>query len=223
MSFFGPEEQKALDKQRDDPNYVPPDLSPGELQSIENKRKALVQLFTGDDIVATYKIELNFGYRRSAFDQHFPGALVMFLSGSALSGGGDQIVYPCYYDDCPGIMLPKYFNNLNTKAYCPVCKRIFKADTLKEVRLFNLPPSKWATVITRYFIRLGHDADIYLKSTPINIKLNTLNELEKFRGGETIDKARLERVPVLYPLKNIYTDLKAGADIEKRFLAFVTA
>ena len=47
-------------------------------------------------------------------------------------------------------------------------------------------------------------------------------EMARARGGEHIAKARVNRGLHIYPLKNIITDTKNGADLYKRFLAFIT-
>jgi hypothetical protein len=78
-------------------------------------------------------------------------------------------------------------------------------------------------VIAREYVRLGHDADIYLKSHPVDIRSKALLEQMKERRGEELVSARGSRVPVMYPLNRLLKDLAAGADLEKRFLAFITA
>jgi len=221
--FFGPEEQKALDKQRDRHGYEPPELSSDELVAIEERKKFIDALFSsGTDIKATYKLELNFGKERSR-NVPFPGALTIFRSGTAFHGGGDEIVYPCPQDACPGIIPPELISETKVRAICPKCERMYHRDALQETRLFRLHAQKWATIITRYFIRLNHDADIYVKTHLACLHTHTTAEQSRDRGGEMLGRARGNRRRVIYPLEHIYKDLSAGAEIEKRFHAFILA
>lgn len=221
--FFGVDEQKELDEAREDENYVPHELTLAEEQAIERKRQALERLYDLEaELIATYKIEINFSKRRSN-RSHFPGSLMIWRSGSALSGGGDEGMYPCPDDRCPGYISPELISVTAQKAGCPKCQKIWGLHQLKEMRLCSLTPRNWALLVLRHFVRLGHDADVYLKMHPVDIRNQTLREQMKDCGGEQLAKARGNRQPVIYPLKNIIKDLSAGADMLKRFEAFVKA
>lgn len=221
MNFFGPKEQRELDLARARGEEIP-DLSDEERGIIDRKRAALEKLLDYDEIFATYKLEMTFGSERRT-NSHFPGSITIWLSGSALGGGGDEIVYTCPDDKCPGIILPDLISTSARKAGCPKCQKIWRQDQLSDMRLFRLNHQQWATVIARYFIRLNHDADLYYKANPLDIINPTLQEQVNFKGGELMNKAIMSRVPVMYPLANLYKDLSAGADLEKRILAFITA
>ncbi len=220
--FFGPEEQKILDKQRADPKYLSRDLTPEELAIIERKRQAMAEMFKIERVVAAHKIEVNFGKDRST-DGHFPGSLIVFRSGSAFDGGGDEPLFPCPDDKCPGFIPPNLVSSMLQIAVCPKCRRQWKQDQLYEMRLFRLTAQHWAKVLARYFIRLGSDADIYMKTHPIDIRGRTRNELDRYKGGETVNAARAKRVRVIYSLHSIYKDLSNGADLEGRLRAFLVA
>jgi len=219
MSFYGPEESAALEQKA---GHLASELSAEELNSIERKRQALAKLFSKDRVTATYKLELTFGKERSTY-KHFPGSLVVFRSGSAFNGGGDEPMYPCPNDMCSGFLPPKLISAMLGIGVCPVCREKWPQDQLMEMRLFRLAPRAWARVVARYFIRLNHDADIYLKGHPIDIRIQTAKEIEHYRGGDQTNLARRKRVRVLYPLERIYTDLQHGADLENRFLKFLVA
>lgn len=221
-NFFGPEDVKQLERERADAGHITRELTADELQIIEKKRQALAKLFEAPEIAATYKIELNFGKDRST-SGHFPGSLIVFLSGSALSGDGDEPVFPCPNDRCSGFIPPKLVSSMLKIAICPTCGTKWPQKQLHDTRLFRLAPPDWARVLARYFVRLGHDADIYLKGHPIDIRVQTEAEQQKAHGGEKLNAARARRVRVIYPLHRIYTDLRNGADLEKRFLALLRA
>ena len=220
--FFGPEEQRALDKQRMDPSYISRELTSEELVALERKRAALAELFKIEKVVATYKIEINFGKDRST-SGHFPGSLIIFRSGSAFDGGGDEPMFPCPDDRCSGLIPQELVSSMLRIAVCPKCKRRWKQSDLHDMRLFRLTAQDWARVLSRYFIRLGSDADIYMKTHPLDIRGRTRNEQDRYRGGTTVNAARAKRVRVIYSLNNIYRDLSVGADLEGRFRAFLVS
>lgn len=221
--FFGADEFAELEKRRSMDGYAAPTLSDVEKAAIERKRAALEQAFgPTDELVATYKIELNFEKGRS-IHKPFAGSLVVWRSGSALSGGGDEIMYPCPNDNCSGFIPPELISSMAQKAGCPKCQELWPQVSLMEMRLFRLPVQHWATVVVRYFIRLNSDADIYIKTHLLDIRSQTLKEQMKDRGGTELLAARQERIPVIYPLDRIFRDLANGADLEKRFRTFLEA
>lgn len=213
------------------------DLPPAEQEALRQKQEA-VDRFFADKIVAKYKIEVQFGKGRS-MNRHFPGSLHVYRSGSVLAGGGDEILYPCPDDKCPGYIEPEHVipkteikigtnpEDVEMIAFCPVCRSVWdKVHHLQEGRMFRLTHQNWAAVIHRTFERLGHNADIYLKSHPEDIRDKSLLEQMKQRKGEEYLKAYKKRVYVMYPLDRIVADVHAmgtGADIYKLILAFITA
>lgn len=244
MDFFGPKQQKILEAARiaqSDPSALMPSerklldeagstlsditrpLSAEELETVEKKRQAIKSLLTEDTTLrAKFKIELMCGSNRST-DKPFHGSIVVFRSGTALHGGGDEVVYPCANPLCPGFIPPELIMTSVGRAGCPKCQSIWSQDQLKEMFLATLPAQKWALVLARFFVRLGHDADLYLKSAPIDIRKSAMSEKEKDQGGMQLAVARTRRQPVIYPLDRIYKDLSGGAEIERCFRAFVTA
>lgn len=196
------------------------DLPPAEQEALRRKQAAIDKFFA-DKIVAKYKIEVQFGKGRS-MNRPFPGSLHAYRSGSALSGGGDEILYPCPDNKCPGYIEPEHV--VPQFAFCPTCQRRWsRIQDMNEGRLFRLTHQKWAEVILREFARLGHNADVYLKSHPEDIRDKSLLEQMKQRKGEEYMKAYKERVYVMYPLERIVKDAHAGKDLYKLFLALVTA
>lgn len=244
MDFFGPKQQKILEAARaaqEDPAQLLPSerklldgagfdlsaitrpLSAEEREALEKKRQAIKSLLSEDTTLrARFKIEILCGSNRSV-EKPFQGSIVVFRSGTALHGGGDEIVYPCVNPLCPGFIPPELIMSSMRRAGCPKCQKVWDQDQLKEMFLAVLPVQKWAFVLSRFFIRLGHDADIYLKSAPVDIRKNTRLEQEKDRGGMQLAVARTRRQPVIYPLDRIYKDLSNGVDLERCFKAFLTA
>lgn len=198
------------------------DLPVEEQIVLAKKQKATSKFFElNKKITATYKIEVQFGRGRSKH-KPFPGSLHIYRSGSVLAGGGDEILYQCPDNTCPGIILPEHTGG--AIAVCPACKRQFNRDKeLHDTRLMNLPYEKWAEVIQAMFMRLGGDADVYLKTHGQDIRDASLKEQARTRMGEEYLKART-RVAVMYPLENILKDTEGNkSDLLSRFRALVVA
>lgn len=198
-------------------------LTAEEKAIVERKKAAIKKLLTMDEsIKARFKVEFFAGKDRSV-DKPFRGSVLVFRSGTALHGGGDEIVYPCVDPACPGFIPPELISGSAAMAGCPKCQRVWPQAKLTEMFLAILPVQKWAYVLSRYFVRLGHDADLYMKFAPVDIRKSTVLEKSTDRGGTELATARHRRQPVIYPLVNIYKDLSAGADLEHRFRAFLAA
>lgn len=243
MSFFDPKQQALLEAARKvqqdprsllpheasllkesgmDPDILTRPLTPEELTVLEAKREALRQIFNVDQIKAKYKIELNFGKDRSD-SGHFPGSLIVLRSGSALGGGGDESMFFCPDNACPGFIPPNLVSSMLRIGVCPKCERQWSQGLLSDMQLFRLTHQRWATVLTRFFMRLDSNADVYLKTHPIDLRTQTMKEQLKDMGGMQMRAARSKRVRVIYSLPRILKDMVRGADPEKRFYQFLRA
>lgn len=205
-------------------NLIPVELSPEEQEVVRARIKAVDALLKTEKH-AKYKIELFFGAARTV-NGPTPGLMSFWESGTKLHGGGDSKIYMC-----PG----KYLKRNECEApipesatvsglnFCAVCRTTWKGDEVIGEIIANLPMRKWAELLLRYFIRMEHNADIYLKHAKTDIRSHALREQEKDRGGELVTKTRTSRALHIYPLKNIIKDTSAGADLLVRFNAFLTA
>ena len=215
-----PGQTRMTKEQFEAPEVLLEDLPPEEQEALTKKQEAVDKFFS-DKIVAKYKIEIQFGKGRSV-NNHFPGSIHVYRSGSALAGGGDEVLYPCPDDKCIGYIEPEHVTP--EYAVCPVClMRWRRIEDMNEGRLYRLTHSKWAEVILKVFGKLGHNADVYLKSHPEDIRDKSLLEQMRQRKGEEYMKTYKSRVYVMYPLERIVKDAHAGKDLYKLFLAFVTA
>lgn len=205
-----------------DPDILTRPLSEEEARIVEQKREALRKIFDPGKVKAEFKIELNFGKDRSD-SGHFPGSLMVMRSGSALGGGGDESMFFCPDNNCPGFIPQKLVSSMLRIAVCPKCERRWYQGLLADMVMFRLTHQHWATVIARYFIRLGSNADVYLKTHPIDLRTQTMKEQLKDMGGMQMRAARSKRIRVMYSLPNILKDLTEGADIEKRFYQMLRA
>lgn len=223
-TFHGPAESQQLQ----DSTQIG-SISADEEIAIRKRMEALDKLLREDKIKAKYKIEVQFGKGRSTW-KHFAGAMTVYVSGTKLHGGGDEKLYWCPREDCGGIVPPIQRFVEETKdgrsiarVPCPHCQVMWDENVLIGERLFRLSPRDWATTILRTFIMLDHNADVYVKYHPTDIRYQTEMEMARKRGGEEVNKARKNRGLHIYPLRNIIRDTSNGAVLYDRILAFIKA
>lgn len=196
-------------------------------------------------IKAKYKIEIIFSRHRSPL-AHKPSPVMLLIweSGKRFHGGGDQKMYWCGYSDCGKPLSSDNFAYMHV--ICPKCKReqfldpdarashasqvsraggnaagIMRLPFVVGEKLANLTPPKLAELLEKTWRSLDGDADIYLKYSPNEIRYDTKNETSK--EIDNLDKVRIQREPVIYPLARIIKDVSDGADLRKRILAMVTS
>lgn len=220
--FHGPEESRALQERlaaEKTYDISTESLSEDEQKEIRERMRAVGELLRQAP-TARYKIEVQFGKGRSTW-KPFPGVISIFLSGNKLHGGGDEKIYLCPRKGCGNVIHPT--DRIGAKALCRACDQMWNVEQLTGELYFFLTPPKWAAVIHRMFVKLEHNADIYCKYHPTDIRLQTAMEMARARGGEEVDKARRRRGLHIYPLKNIIKDTGNGAQLYDRFLAFINA
>lgn len=201
-----------------------PELTEEEQHALKQKMEAMDKLLATQQ-KAKYKIELHFSYRRSS-RAPFPGALSIWESGTKLHGGGDTKVY-----ECPGQAEKKndctaFIPDVSTGygyLVCPGCKTVWQGEQVHGERFAVLTTQNWARLVLNYFIRLGHNADIYVKLAQVDMRVAAHLEQQRQMGGEKLHGARTQRVPYIYPLRNIIKDTAAGSDLLERFTAFLSA
>lgn len=207
-----------------EPQLAPTEFSKEEQEAIRMKMAALDSLLKTQKH-AKYKIELFFGRARS-LTKPTPGIVSFWESGSKLHGGGDAKVYFCpgkmrRVNECESI-IPEAAN-IAALHFCPKCGRSWKgADVIGE-HIANLTMKDWARVLLYYYVRLDHNADLYLKHAKEDIRTMAMIEQAKSKGGDYLAKVRDKRALHIYPLSRIIKDTSAGADLYGRFVAFLTA
>lgn len=181
------------------------------------------------------------------------GAILIWESGRRFHGGGDEKMYWCGYakeggytgDAICGKPIKSSLFGFH-HVVCPHCKResFLGPDSKKQhievarnsnkdvaglgripcimgEQLFRLPPQKIAAELERQWRNLECNADIYVKYHPSDIRYRVMEESAK--TPDQLEKARRLRGLLIYPLRNILRDTLAGASVQKRFLALVTA
>lgn len=171
-----------------------------------------------------YKIEVVFDKRKTT-RAAFPGSVIVLRSGSAMSGDGDEIVYPCPNKDtkCPGIIPPENISTLLDIAYCDVCGINHPREELSDFTFYRLEPAKWAYVLAREFYRCGCNASFYMKTAGEDLREHSRSELARPQRGDALRTARKSRGAVMYELYRIIQDISTGADLEKQLKALITA
>lgn len=212
----------------DNPIENAPELTGEELEIIK-KRQEILDKLLADQGLAKYKIELNLG---SGFSLHAPshGALTFWESGKHFHGGGDAKLYLCPGKD-RGMNGCEEFIPDPSQGYgfllCPGCKNLWKGQEVAGEILARLSPEGWATIILKYFVRMGMNADLRIKmiregKKDGDIRLAAKVEQDSRRGGEKLQVARQRHIRI-YTLTSIIRDTSAGADLRGRILAFIKA
>jgi len=174
---------------------------------------------------AKYKIELFFTSARS-MQKPTPGVLSFWESGSRMHGGGDTKLYICPgkykgMSECSAFIPDS--GNASAILFCPKCGTSWKGPDVIGEHIARLGIQDWANLLTMYYSRLNHDADIYVKHAKDDIRTKTMIEQAKNKGGEVLAKVRERRALVIYPLQRIIKDTSAGASLTDRFKALLSA
>jgi hypothetical protein len=203
---------------------VVPELSEEELDTLKKRMVAMDKLLA-EQKKAKFKIELLFSSRRSG-RVPYVGAMSLWESGTKLHGGGDDKAYECPSEahkkgPCSGIITSsgQGYGHL----VCPKCHIVWKGSQVHGEVFARLTTDGWASLIYKYFVRLEHNADIYVKLPKADIRKAAELEQQKQLMGETLAKARSKRDVYIYPLRNIIKDTCAGASPLTRFRALLSA
>lgn len=224
-----------------------PELTDEDREGIKQRMMAVDKLFA-EQGQGKYKIELMFGLSRAGASRHqpLPGVVQFLESGGKTHGGGDVKLYMCpgkafkmqgidlchakvfeenglpvpHSSDCEA-PLP-FSRNGYGLLYCHSCKQLWAAEQVVGEIAYCLPMRKWAEVIYKHFRMLEMNADVVIKFTYDDIRAATLMEQAKQLKGDKLIPLRQNRPTGIYRLSAILKDVNAGADLLKRFYAFIT-
>lgn len=207
-----------------DDGAIIPELTDDQKHELDQKMK-LADKALKEQGKAKYKVELMFVRARSTWKPTW-GAISIWESGAKLHGGGDGAMYFCPgkklgKNDCE-MPIPSYSNAMGHMV-CPHCGSVWDSKAPHNVHIGNYTMRTWAELLYKYYRVLGHDADLYLKHSPDDIRSIAAMEQERQLGGDLLTRMRNSRALHIYPLANIIKDTAAGADILSRFYAFLTA
>jgi len=186
----------------------------------ERQKELQEELGVDGKIRARYKIEVTFGPYRTTAGPNLVG-VQLWESGKHFHGGGDELMYWCKdnregHDE--GCWAPISGQNLKAGfAFCSNCQRTVNADLLTNMKVGRVTTKNLSEELVKLFRQLNSSADIYLKFHQTDIRFQAM---ERSKGPAV---ARRLKGMHIYPLKNILTDTMHGADLGKRFYAFLTS
>jgi hypothetical protein len=159
-----------------------------------------------------------------------PGIISLWESGRKFHGGGDAKIFLCPGKHlgrnlCEGV-IPDVGDGIG-HLVCPSCGVAWQGPEVIGELICKFDMQKWAAIVLYYYVKLGHNADIYVKHAKTDIRAAALATPMKGRkdskSAEKLAANREKRVLYIYPLKNIIKDTANGADLLKRFHSFLTA
>jgi hypothetical protein len=192
------------------------------LQSLNKEKKTDTELEKnlGGELVAKYKIEVTFVKNRTLTGLNHVG-IQIWESGKRFHGGGDELMFWCKdnredHDD--GCWAPIPGDCIRGEvAICPNCHMAVNSSLLTNMKIGHVYADSLAKELAKIFRSLNSNADIYLKFHKTDIRYIAM---ERDKGPEV---AKRLKGMAIYPLKNIVKDTQHGADLSKRFKAFITA
>ena len=197
-------------------------MTPEKKESLAEQRKVADEKRDSAGL-AKFKIEILFN---KGFSVRKPSAgIVSFWeNANKLHGGGDSIIH-----FCPGKKLKKneceHYIPDPSHGYgflvCPKCHEVWDGEQVDGQIAARLSPQGWAELIHRYYRRLDMRCDVVIKYHSEDIR----NAARATNAGDALAKVRssAKRIRRIYTMSAIIRDTSAGADLQKRFLAFVTA
>jgi len=190
-----------------------------DLETIGKRAAAMKSLVSQDtEVLAKHKIEVHFEKGRTTKDA-FAGVLVVFQTG-VLSGGGDEILYPCPDDSCFGYIA--FDNRTQTgETVCPKCNKVWMENQLSEIRGYKRDINGWAEVIAKTFRALDNHADIFLKTHFGDLRKAAIKETLRERRGDDLYDAR-KRIVLRYALTAILKDT-VSSSLESRIKGLLRA
>lgn len=171
-------------------------------------------------LIAKHKIEVLFGPKRTTTG---PNAvrIALWESGSKLHGGGDASLFFCKdgtTENGEGCWSPITQDQVRGPiAYCKNCNLAINSDKLTIHKEGYITTKFLAAELVKLFRQLGSSADIYCK-----YNRDDIHYIAMARQHGDAKAAKLLGLHI-YPLKNIVKDTMNGADLGKRFMAFLTS
>lgn len=183
-----------------------------------------------DDIKAKYKLEIVVNEERTAMKPYF-GLVTAWTNGGLLHGGGDGGIYFCsnlvekdgHTKTCSAPLDLRWIGRKN--AVCPTCRRMVDVKELAGQVGYRATSQVWAGIIARMWLALGGDADLRLGVLGDSLRRKTDDVVKNAAptAGDKLNYVRHKRLWIVYPLKNLIKDISAGAGLEQRIRAFLSA
>jgi hypothetical protein len=163
--------------------------------------------------------------------------LSFWESGKRLHGGGDEMMFVCRrHAHAPkvtpldvvgpqakvgqsgcGMLIPGDHMLPGNFLVCPHCHTKHRSDQVADSIFYRTDITAASKILAKWWRKLDHNADIYVKYCPTDPRVQLMAQSMGIR------KAREMKGLTIYPLKRIITDTSAGASVESRFRALLTA
>lgn len=195
----------------------------------ENERRKAAM-----DARAKYKMQIWFRSNRST-KKPLEFSLSFWESGKRLHGGGDEALFLCRRNtDAPRISLADQMMVRNGRigcdslisgeiaeetgvVVCPNCYTRHKLTEIGDAIFYRLTVDQAAEKLAWWFRKIGGNADLYAKYCPTDPRVAMMSRHYDARTAQ--EKKGL----TIYPLANLLKDTLAGASLEGRIKAFITA
>jgi hypothetical protein len=185
---------------------------------------------------ADYKIQIWFTSDRK---QSGPCSYTVSFweSGKRLHGGGDEMMFVCRrHASAPSVkpfeavgakvsttdkgcdrLIPGELVQPDGRVVCPHCQTIHRSDQIADSIFYRTDMTKASEILANWWRRLNCNADIYVKFCPTDPRVRMMADTLG------VKKARQLKGLTIYPLQRIIKDTSAGASVEARFRALLTA
>ena len=187
---------------------------------------------------AAYKIQIWFKSNRSSHG-NVAFSLSAWESGKRLHGGGDEMMFICHRQKgapkvtpfdvaapnakrkatprgCGGLIPGGTVHHSGT-VVCLHCHMKHDTEHIGDSIFYNCSMHNAAEVLTKWWLHLAGNADIYVKYSPQDPRTVMMSREYSARV------AREKKGLTIYPLCNIIADTAAGADLTLRFKALLLA
>lgn len=195
------------------------------------------QLFTGDGINGTYRIEVVYEYRRSA-QKRCVALINVYRSNKDRALDLDQPLFFCTKVSdvdssdaldqgeavgCGRVLTGDEFaatlegGGMLKVLWCDICKKYVNRLMLCSSIFMNNEPKAIAERVYKLFRELNSDADIVITHHKRDLK-----KAQEDIKGDSLSKARLGRERAMYPLKNIIKDAGDAGLVVKKITDFLS-
>lgn len=195
---------------------------------LEEQLQATMKKILPPEDKAQFLLEVVFNEERS-IHKPFAGFVMAWTNGGFAHGGGDEKLYFCpakverdgQTKICAAPMPPNLIRH--GVGICLACRQPSSDRKFIGEVFFKLPMQHWVTVLTRYYARLGGNADLAISIMRGDLQKAAYEEQGRELRGDKLEDVRGKREIVRYSLKSIIRDTSGGATLESAFNAFLRA
>lgn len=178
---------------------------------------------------ARFLVDIAFTEKRS-MHKPFAGVITVFTNGGFAHGGGDELVYLCpkkverdgFTKNCATPIPPNLVKG--KVAICPECRGVSKDVELCGQTFAKLAMQHWIELVTKFYVRLGHNADLRIAVFNDDLRGNAFAaQMGSDHANDKLNQIRTERQWVRYSLDALVRDTGSGKSVENCIAAFLRA